>query len=77
MDNNTERRVCIKFYLKLGKNTTKTFGLIKLAFEDNSLSRCVTFDWYKFQRKPYPLKMTNVLGNLQYRKQMIPLLLIY
>jgi HTH domain in Mos1 transposase len=41
------RIACIKFCFKIGKNATETFELIKLAFEDVSLSRCVTIDWFK------------------------------
>ena len=47
MDNITEQRACIKFCFKIGKNATETFELIKWAFGDVSLSRCVTFDWFK------------------------------
>ncbi|KAL4113550.1 hypothetical protein QTP88_017159 [Uroleucon formosanum] len=47
MDNISEQRACIKFYFKIGKNATETFELIKLAFGDLVLSRCVTFDWFK------------------------------
>lgn len=47
MDNNTEQRACIKFCFKIGKNASETFELIKLAFGDVSLSRCVIFDWFK------------------------------
>ncbi|KAL4148085.1 hypothetical protein QTP88_002389 [Uroleucon formosanum] len=47
MDNISKQRTCIKFCLKIGKNATETFELIKLAFGDLALSRCVTFDWFK------------------------------
>jgi len=47
MDNNTEQCACIKFCFKIGKNASETFELIKLAFGDVSLSRCVIFDWFK------------------------------
>jgi len=47
MDNITEQSSCIKFCFKISKNDTETFELIKLAFRDISLSRCVTFDWFK------------------------------
>ena len=42
-----EQRVCIKFCLKLGKNATETYTIIKTGFVDNSLSRSVTFEWFK------------------------------
>jgi len=47
MDNISEQRACIKFCFKIGKTATETFELIKLAFGDVALSRCVTFDWFK------------------------------
>ncbi|VVC35518.1 Hypothetical protein CINCED_3A017225 [Cinara cedri] len=42
-----EQRVCIKFCLKLGKNATETYTMIKTAFGDDSLSCSVTFEWFK------------------------------
>ncbi|KAE9524215.1 hypothetical protein AGLY_015254 [Aphis glycines] len=42
-----EQRVCIKFCLKLGKNASETYTMIKTAFGDDSLSRSVTFEWLK------------------------------
>jgi len=42
-----EQRVCIKFCLKLGKNATETYTMIKTAFRDDSLSRSKTFEWLK------------------------------
>ncbi|KAF0718345.1 protein GVQW3-like, partial [Aphis craccivora] len=42
-----EQRVCIKFCLKLGKNATETYTMIKTAFGDDSLSRSVIFEWFK------------------------------
>ncbi|XP_060846008.1 protein GVQW3-like [Rhopalosiphum padi] len=47
MDNISEQRACIKFCFKIGKNAKECFELIKLAFGDIALSRCVTFDWFK------------------------------
>jgi len=47
MDNITEKRACIKFCFKNGKNAIETFDLIKLAFGSNALSYCVIFDWIK------------------------------
>ncbi|VVC45005.1 Hypothetical protein CINCED_3A014263 [Cinara cedri] len=34
-----EQHVCIKFCLKLGKNATETYTIIKIAFGDDYLSR--------------------------------------
>ncbi|KAL4096440.1 hypothetical protein QTP88_021396 [Uroleucon formosanum] len=42
-----EQRVCIKFCLKLGKNATETYEMIKTAFGDDSLSRSKIFEWFK------------------------------
>ncbi|KAL4100983.1 hypothetical protein QTP88_021004 [Uroleucon formosanum] len=42
-----KQRVCIKFCLKLGENATETYTMIKTAFGEYSLSRSVTFEWYK------------------------------
>lgn len=42
-----EQRVCIKFCLKLGKNATETYTMIKTAFGNDYLSRSVIFEWFK------------------------------
>lgn len=39
MSENNKQRVCIKFSLKLGKNETGSYEMIKTVFEDDSLSR--------------------------------------
>lgn len=40
-------RVCIEFCLKFVKNATKTYAMIQTVFGDVSLSRSVTFQWFK------------------------------
>jgi hypothetical protein len=46
MDGKIERRVCIKFCVKLGKSTTKTLKMLHEAFGEHSLSRSVVFEWH-------------------------------
>jgi len=38
MDDFLNQRTCIKFCLKIGKNATETFELIKIVFKGNALS---------------------------------------
>jgi hypothetical protein len=38
MDGKIEQHVCIKFYVKLGKSTTKTMEMLHEAFGEHSLS---------------------------------------
>ena len=45
--------VCIKFCLKLDKNSTETYEMIKTAFEDDSLSRLKTFEQFKRFKKSW------------------------
>lgn len=47
MNNITKQHVCITFGFKNEKYTMETFILIKLAFESNALTHCVTFKWFK------------------------------
>jgi hypothetical protein len=39
MDGKTEKRVCIKFCVQLGKSATETLQMLRKAFEDRSVSR--------------------------------------
>jgi hypothetical protein len=41
-----ERRVCIKFCLKLGKSAAKTHQMIKQAFGDDALGQTQNYDWF-------------------------------
>jgi hypothetical protein len=45
MDGKMEQRVCIEFYLELGKSATKTLEMLREAFGEHSLSRTV-FEWH-------------------------------
>lgn len=47
MSNKPEQRVCITFWVKLGKSATETFEMIKKAFEDEAMSCSKTFKWHK------------------------------
>ena len=42
-----EERYAIKFCFKLGKNTTKTYGMLQAAFRPSCLNRTSVFDWHK------------------------------
>ncbi len=42
-----EQRAAIKFCVKLDHSATKTFDMLKKAYNDASLSRTSVFDWHK------------------------------
>jgi hypothetical protein len=46
MDGKIEKRVYIKFCVKLGKPTTKTLEMLCEAFGEHSLSRAAVFEWH-------------------------------
>ena len=41
-----EQRVCIKFYVRLGKTGSGTFEMLKQADGVSCISRRRTFEWY-------------------------------
>jgi len=41
-----EKRVCIKFCVRLGKTGRETFEMLKQAFGDSFMSRSRTFEWF-------------------------------
>ncbi|KAE9522415.1 hypothetical protein AGLY_017174 [Aphis glycines] len=47
MSENTEQRVCIKFFHKLGKTATETYQMLLLAYGDETMSRARVFEWFK------------------------------
>ena len=48
MQSNTlEERYAIKFCFKLGKNTTKTYGMLQTAFGESCMNRVSVFEWHK------------------------------
>ena len=44
-------RYAIEFCSKLGKNTTKTYGMLQTAFGASCVNRASVFEWHKDSRK--------------------------
>ena len=42
-----EERYAIKFYFKLGKNATETYGMLQTAFGASCMDRASVFVWHK------------------------------
>ena len=42
-----EERYAIKFYFKLGKNATETYGMFQTAFGLSCMNRASDFEWNK------------------------------
>ena len=42
-----EERYAIKFFFKLGKNTTETYGMLQTAFRPSCINRASVFEWHK------------------------------
>ena len=42
-----EERYAIKFCFKLGKNATKTYGMLQTAFGASCMDRALVFEWHK------------------------------
>ena len=42
-----EERYAMKFCCKLGKNATKTFGMLQTAFQPSCMNRASVFKWHK------------------------------
>ena len=42
-----EERYAIKFYFKLGKNATETYGMLQTAFRPSCMNRASVFEWHK------------------------------
>ena len=42
-----EERYAIKFCFKLGKNATKTYGMLQTAFRPSCMNRALVFEWHK------------------------------
>ena len=40
-------RYAIKFYFKLGKNATETYGMLQTAFGASCMNRASVFEWHK------------------------------
>ena len=42
-----EERYVIKLCFKLGKNATKTYGMLQTAFRPSCMNRASVFEWHK------------------------------
>ena len=42
-----EEQYAIKFYFKLRKNATETFGMLLTAFRPSCMNRARVFEWHK------------------------------
>ena len=42
-----EERYAIKFYFKLGKKATETYGMLQTAFRPSRMNRASVFEWHK------------------------------
>ena len=42
-----EERYAIKFYFKLAKNATETYGMLQTAFGASCMNRASVFEWHK------------------------------
>ena len=42
-----EERYAIKFWFKLGKNATETYGILQTAFGRSCLNRASVFEWHQ------------------------------
>ena len=42
-----EERYATKFCFKLGKNVTKTYGMLQTAFRPSCVNRESVFEWHK------------------------------
>ena len=47
MNNLKEQRFAVKFCVKLGKSTTKTFAVLNTAYRDVAMKRATCFRWHK------------------------------
>ena len=46
-EDTVEERYAIKFCFKLGKNATKTYGMLHTAFGASCMNRASVFEWHK------------------------------
>ena len=44
---NLEERYAIKFWFKLGKNTTEMYGMLQIAFRPTCMNQASVFEWHK------------------------------
>ena len=48
-----EKRYAIELCFKLGKNSTKTYGMLQTAFRPSCMNRASVFDWHKIQGRQW------------------------
>jgi hypothetical protein len=65
MDGKMEQRVCIKFYLKLGKSATEILETPCEAFGEHYLSRTAVFEWYSHFKAAAPAQRQKILKILR------------
>ena len=46
-DDTLEERYAIKFYFKLGKNATETYGMLQTVFGASCMKQATVFEWHK------------------------------
>ena len=46
-EDNLEELYAIKFWFKLGKNATETYGILQTAFGASCMNRASVFEWHK------------------------------
>ena len=46
-DDTLEKRYAIKFYFKLGKKATETYGMLQTVFRPSCINRASVFEWHK------------------------------
>ena len=46
-DDTLEEQYAIKFYFKLGKNSTETYAMLQTAFRPSCMNRAAVFEWHK------------------------------
>ena len=42
-----EERYAIKFYFKIGKNATETYGMLQTAFQTSCMNQASVSEWHK------------------------------
>jgi hypothetical protein len=69
-----EQRICVKFFVNIGKSVTETFEMLKMAFGEEAMCRTQTYEWWKrFKEAELRLMMIRVRNGHQRRKLTIML----
>jgi hypothetical protein len=70
-DKNLERRMNIKFYVKIGKGNSETLALLTSAYDVNAMKKSSVFECHRFSRTGEKIcKMTQEVGIQKRRGQM-------